>query len=660
MAKITITAVSIENFGPFRERQVINLSVKSGKPVVLIKALNGSGKTTILTALQVGLYGHKALVGIKRPEYENLILGLMRSDAVAGPVIDIDVTVEISGARRHLSIRREWSVQGGSLQEQVSVAEHGSIDIDFSMGWDDFIGAILPAELVQLFLFDGEKIEALANPERLPELLRRATEVFLGIGGIEALSNDLKALERRAMLKNKGNSDSYEVARTNLLNWEAQEAELVRRIDLLTQEQASVRNTVEKAEAALGKYTAEAQRKGLAAYQQAAEIRNAVVAAKVSVDEAKAELADAFSDPILPIAWLSSIWTQYKYAWEQDQRARHSELLSQEFEKRDGRILAALETMLPAGSIASLRQVLGADLQSFVGTRESGMPKMYDADPRDIEKDLKQARARLKKNLEQLQAAQINLDQSEQRIGQIPAEEQISDILNGLQERSKTASIASVQLSGLIKQLEEAQSNLAHVRIRLNAAQDRIGNEFRDRSMAAKSLEASARARKALVLFKERLLASKAQWLSEMITTEFRKLLHKRNLMTRVCVDPDTYRVSILDGKRQELSMDRLSAGERQLLATAVLSALIKERKGRFPVVVDTPLARLDQQHRSAMIKGFFATVSHQVVVLSTDQEVEGGGHKALRPFTSQEYELCFNDEIGCTTVRSTESEDLI
>ena len=99
--------------------------------------------------------------------------------------------------------------------------------------------------------------------------------------------------------------------------------------------------------------------------------------------------------------------------------------------------------------------------------------------------------------------------------------------------------------------------------------------------------------------------------------------------------------------------MDRLSAGERQLLAIAVLSALIKERKGRFPVVVDTPLARLDQQHRSALIKRFFATVSHQVVVLSTDQEVDGLAYEALKPFTNAEYTLDFDDATGRTSIHA-------
>ena len=184
--------------------------------MVLVKALNGSGKTTLLTALQIGLYGHKALDGLKRSEYEQLLLDLQRKDAKGNAAVDISVIVEIGGGQRRLEVRREWRRRSDGLAEELSIFEGGSKDLDFSQTWDEFIGSILPAELVQLFLFDGEKIEALANPERLPDLLRRATEVFLGIGGIDALGNDLKALERRAALKNKNTSAEFESARNSL------------------------------------------------------------------------------------------------------------------------------------------------------------------------------------------------------------------------------------------------------------------------------------------------------------------------------------------------------------------------------------------------------------------------------------------------------------
>ncbi|MNJ66959.1 hypothetical protein D3C77_630860 [compost metagenome] len=68
--------------------------------------------------------------------------------------------------------------------------------------------------------------------------------------------------------------------------------------------------------------------------------------------------------------------------------------------------------------------------------------------------------------------------------------------------------------------------------------------------------------------------------------------------------------------------------------------------------MVDTPLARLDRTHREALIHSFFAEISHQVMVLSTDEEVEGPVYKALEPHLSREYALAFNDQERRSVVR--------
>jgi DNA sulfur modification protein DndD len=653
MAKITISSVALQNLGPFRERQTLDFRVTGGRPVILVKALNGSGKTTLLTCLQVGLYGSKAMAHLRRSEYDQMIAGLLRRDATSNASVEIGVDVEVSGSNRKLIVRREWAMRSAdTVSEELIVFEGGSADLEFSQRWDDFIASILPAELVQLFLFDGEKIEALANPERLPDLLKRATEVFLGIGGIDALGNDLKAYERRTVLKNKSNSAEFDSARANLESWEQQAGALESKLRDLTQEQASARNAAQLAQTALDKYTADSQRRGLGAYEKAAVIRNRVVTARAGTEAARKHVAELMSDAVLPVGWLiSSLWGHYTKAWDEDQQARHSKLLQSEFKKRDQRILSTLSLSAGRSATEALRKVLADDLREVASTKAAHATRLQDSPPRDAEHRLRDVRGRLAEELGNLRIGQAVLEEAEQQIGQIPAEEQIADILKGMQDRSRTLSAAEAHLTVVAQQIEDVQSHLNHVRTRLNAAQERLGTEFRDRSLESKMLDASSRARKALTVFKDRLLASKAQWLSEMITAEFRNLLRKRNLIAKVVVDPATYRVSIKDGKGQELPMDRLSAGERQLLAISVLSALIKERKGRFPVVVDTPLARLDQQHRAALIKRFFATVSHQVVVLSTDQEVDGVAYETLLPFTNAEYSLEFDDATGCTTV---------
>lgn len=654
MAKITISRLSIENFGPFRERQTLSLNVEEDRPVVLVKALNGSGKTTLLTALQVGLYGDKAIDGMRRSEYEQLISGLQRQDAAGNAVVEIDVLVEIGGLPRHLQLRREWRNHGEVFAEDLYISEHGSPNREFSQSWDEFIGSILPAELVQLFLFDGEKIEALANPERLPELLKRATEVFLGIGGIDSLGNDLKALERRTALKNKATSSEFEAARSHLQVLVDQVKELEQTLQTLTQEKASAQNAAEQMQVALGKFTRDAERRGLAAYQQAAAIKQVVETARTRVRQLRASVAEAMSHPVLPTVWLSQLWGKYRTVWEEEQYARHAKLLGRELRKRDQRVMATLGMSVSKSTVEAVRKVLAEDLQRHAVPRTANKAVLQNAPPRDAELQLQDGRRRLQDDLEKLQKAQAELDRAEQHIGQIPAEEQIGEILASLQLHAKSAASAQAHLEGITQRLAEAQSHVEHLRTRMNAAQDRLGTDFKDRSLEAKSLEAAARTRKTLSLFKDRLLASKAHWLSEMISAEFRDLMRKKNLIARVVVDPTTYRVSIEDGRQHELPMDRLSAGERQLLAIAVLSALIKERKGRFPVVVDTPLARLDQKHRSKLIERFFATVSHQVVVLSTDQEVDGLAYEALKPYTAAEYSLDFDDVTGSTFIHPT------
>lgn len=659
MAKITISSISIENIGPFRDRQTLDFRVTNGRPIILVTALNGSGKTTLLTMLQIGLYGQKAFGDLRKSEYERLLLGLQRKDVAGNAIVEIGVAVEVGSSRRHLLLHREWSRETDGLSEELSIFTNGSKDFALSQAWEEFIAAILPAELVQLFLFDGEKIEALANPERLPDLLKRAIEVFLGIGGIEALGNDLKALERRAALKNKSTSTEFETARNSISSWEAQANELEKQLQILAQEQAAARNIAEQAQIALDKFTSEAQGRGLKAYEQAAAIRNAVVVGKQNAEAARANLAESMSDPTLPIAWLENLWPKYRDIWEQDQNLRHAEILGEELKKRDNRVVLALRGALPESAIDILRKTLADDLHLYNYARPVADFTLQDAPPNDIERQLHDATARLVKEMQNLQKAQNGLDKAEQNIGQILAEEQMVGVLNTLQERSKAVALAETHLTVITQHMEEVKKHLAHIRGKLNIAYDRLNAEFLDHSLETKGLSASVRARKTLAAFKVRLLASKAQWLSEMITIEFRNLLRKRNFITKVMVNPDTYSVSIKDGKHQELPMDRLSAGERQLLAISVLSALIKERKGRFPVVVDTPLARLDQQHRSTLIKRFFATVSHQVVVLSTDQEVDGLAYDALKPFVNAEFSLDFDDLTGCTTVRRLAPEEV-
>jgi len=657
MSKITFKTIGIQHLGPFSERQSLDLSVRSNKPIILIKALNGSGKTTLLTCLQLVLYGAKALGMGRSAEYEQLIRGLQRVDAKAPSRIDLGLLIEANGDQDHIVVSREWKVTANKVSERLSVTRDGTEDFSLSEEWEEYIDNILPSELVQLFLFDGEKIESLANPKTLPDMLRRATEAFLGIGGIESLSKDLLAVERRAVLRVKEDSGDYTQAQADLLSLEEQHSETMKGVVLLTQSVAGMLTQVDKAKTALASFSAMAQRSGLGAYEQAAQLRaNEEVAAK-QVQVASGAVRDALADPLAPLAGISGLWESYLKRWDLEQEAKVAKNLLSEIRQRDSRILKQLDTRTPKEILVSITTAFETDNAHYEKVASLELVFVSTQAPVSLSPQILRASERYKATLEQLTEARMHHADCQQRLAAVPQGDRLAELLAQMQKYASDVALAEGSYESSRKELDDLLARKLHLESKLNAASQRLSKDFRGLAHHEKAIAAGQRAREVLAIYKDRLLASKATWLSEMITSEFKGLMRKQRLISKVLVDPESYAVTIVGAGGHELPMERLSAGERQLLAVSVLSALIRERKGRFPVVVDTPLARLDRTHREALIRRFFAKVSHQVLVLSTDEEVEGTVFDEMSKFTSAAYQIDFNDDRHSSTFAPLERE---
>jgi len=649
VSKITFSNLTIENFGPFKARQVLDLTVMDDRPVVLIKALNGSGKTTLLTALQISLYGPKALSSGRMSDYEALVTDSFRMDATSPASMQLELMVEQSHTLNQVTLVRSWSREK-KFAETFKVLINGEEDTEWTHNWDEYINGVLPAELVQLFLFDGEKIEALANPERLPELLRRASEVFLGLGGIDALNADLKALERRSLSsrKDSGNElhDQNKKQLEELLKVSEDQND---KVALLLQKKADARNALDNAEKALNKYALSANRSGAETYKKVAIQQHKL---------ANAALVELMEHPLIPLLWLDDAWPKFKSHWQQDRQDRHIQLLSSEFAKRDEKLLQSLKLTQP-DAYALMSKLMAADLEEFAAGKVATPVLSQNNNPNEIEAQLQRLVSELRRHYGSFMEKMLIQDQAQRAIAQIPAEEQLTEILQTLQEKTTLVSTSSSVLQETQSRLEEAQGSYFLTEAKIETLRQKMGAMFSDVTLELKSLNASSRARDVLNVFKEKLLYAKATWLSESITSEFKKLIRKQKLISEVLVDPVSYKVSIKDGGGHILPMERLSAGERQLLAIAVLSALIGEHKGWFPVVVDTPLARLDRSHRNLLIENFFTSISHQVVVLSTDEEVDGLSYTSIAPYLSREFTLEYDDQTSQTNVLSPAVETL-
>ena len=132
--------------------------------------------------------------------------------------------------------------------------------------------------------------------------------------------------------------------------------------------------------------------------------------------------------------------------------------------------------------------------------------------------------------------------------------------------------------------------------------------------------------------------------LEEEFALAFRRLARKDDMVARATIDTRKFTVKLLDRRGVEIEKSKLSAGERQIYAIAMLEALARTSGRRLPVVIDTPLGRLDSHHRANLVRDYFPRISHQVILLSTDTEVDEAFYKELSPHISHAYEICFDD----------------
>ena len=94
----------------------------------------------------------------------------------------------------------------------------------------------------------------------------------------------------------------------------------------------------------------------------------------------------------------------------------------------------------------------------------------------------------------------------------------------------------------------------------------------------------------------------------------------------------------------KRIDISRLSKGERQIFILSLYWAIIELSDHDIPFIIDTPYARIDANHRKEISEKFFPNISKQVVILSTDEEINEEYYQIIKPYIAKEY-LLINDE---------------
>lgn len=193
------------------------------------------------------------------------------------------------------------------------------------------------------------------------------------------------------------------------------------------------------------------------------------------------------------------------------------------------------------------------------------------------------------------------------------------------------------------EELKDVEGRLADL------LQKDVEKEF-EREDHQRMIQLAGRTRTTMQEFLRRATGRKIDRLSGLITESFRFLLWKKTMVERILIDPATFAITLYDAAGRELPKHRLSEGEKQIFAISVLWGLARASTRPLPAIIDTPMARLDASHRRSLVERYFPNASHQVIVLSTDTEVDRDYYKALQPHVARAYHLSY-DEQGRMTV---------
>lgn len=150
------------------------------------------------------------------------------------------------------------------------------------------------------------------------------------------------------------------------------------------------------------------------------------------------------------------------------------------------------------------------------------------------------------------------------------------------------------------------------------------------------------------------LYALKVGQLADEMTDVYKKLAHK-NQVHRIDID-ETGQTRILSREGDEIPFDK-SAGENQVFATALLAGLANISGIDAPLVVDTPLGRLDSTHRANILKYWVSDKNRQVILLSQDKEIDRDTYATLEPNVGKTY-LLQHSEIGSGVGRTVATEN--
>lgn len=640
--------VAVTNYRSFAGTHRFDLEPKSSgrrkQPIVLFGGLNGAGKTSLLTAVRLGLYGKQSLgpaVAVRdyhaylaNSIHKNANIAVQRSSAR----IELLFNYARRGVIEEFAVVRAWRVQGKNVTDQLSIQRNGELLDELTHDQAQaFLDELIPIGVSALFFFDGEKIAELAEDDS-GEVLRHAVKKLLGLDIIERLNNDLAVFLRRE----KTQALPAEM-RKQISELEARMGAVLAEKDTCIAEYECSATALKEVERKAGG----AERRLTERGGQWAQSRNnekqrqhELIARKRQLEKMLlSEFAGAYplavAGPVLEV-----LITDLDDAAAQHKQRQLAEVLS----GRLTQVSQALNGALSAADGKSAREILHQHFADLLEPSDT-TPSQFDVSESQLHKYWHWVKAEIPASArcvaalkEELNAVDEELAHSSLRLERAPDEATIEEELRHLKELTAKAGAMRQAMKAALTKVKSAIREAMELNRQIEALQGKLAQTDKESS----AVEHARKARQVLTDFVDVTAERRVNELEQRFIESYKRLARKEDVSISAKFDPRSFDITLIDEYGNGISKKEISAGERQIYAIAILAALAKTSGRKLPLIIDTPLGRLDSHHRDKIVHNYLPQASHQVIVLSTDTEIDRHYYKKLQPDISHTYHVIF------------------
>ena len=682
---MTIREIELNNFRIYKGKNKINLSPDGDRNLIIVSGNNGFGKTTFLMSLVWCLYGKNMgkVDELYRKEidekggYSKYIGNSLNFEAHKEGITRFSVAVTFTDVEipdtpcTEITIVRSYD-NATNYDDELEILIDGRKSDLFSGTKEEIAKEeeifirdyILPIEIAKFFFFDAEKIVSFAQintPEQRKDLSLAYSQV-LGIQKYEDLKSELIRIQddyRKASAKPQEKLDFDGLISAIKIKEESIQ-NLIDEIDNLEDDRVIKRHESAELQSQL-------IREGdLMSIDELDRLNNRKTDLNTALRETEDGLKDFYS--LIPFGLSGGIMAELLSQLESEKAFKQNILQLEGINDKTDIILGDIEEARKDITFridyktrefyeTQIKQLIKKHFYNgFDDSKFENFSTLHDFSQGQIEdftrlivkvKDSKSSFELLFNKYSKLKAELFSI---EKRIREAEKKAE-SDYVQKLRARKEKLDreIDSIgeEIGEKRKEIESINEQvIAHKKLK-EILSKKIDVADQNRAVDNEATRLIHKIQKFLIRFKD----EKKKALAKKLETKLQSYLHKTNLVQKVIVDingnGDDVDISLYDYDDKKIDNSILSMGERQMFASALLSALVDETEIEFPVFIDSPMQKFDPLHTKNVLTKFYPNVSKQVILFPLlKKELTEDEYRYIEPIVSKSY-LISNEKGG-------------